>query len=358
MSDTTLCPKCGVVLNLPDGIAGRRLRCPKCGERFLVGGVPAVPAPPPGPKPPTPQSPPADTRRPTSSLMLTESGETQMPRSDRDLRETFSPDLLMSAEDTPPKKKPGSGSGSGPEIADAASLLGEDEPTPRKRRRDEKLAEGRSKARRCPSCGGVVPIGMSLCGQCGLDLDTGQRTLLDEILETAPVPKRKQGTPIGIMVVGGVVLFVSAMLTMLALVQATRQEAESTGPLSRQNGFLSLALVGGFCIYAAVQFLRGRSLKLLIVALMIGGAVDLVGMIGLPLYFTLNATEVVDSHRVGIDDEDLPAIQNVAQELDARIITWGIALLLCDAAAMVYLLSPRVNRHFERARPTSPVAIT
>src|SRR5208283_355001 len=37
MSRTILCQKCGIVLNLPASItAGKKLKCPKCGNRFAV----------------------------------------------------------------------------------------------------------------------------------------------------------------------------------------------------------------------------------------------------------------------------------------------------------------------------------
>ncbi len=37
MPQTTQCKSCGIVLNLPDRVpAGKRLRCPKCGLRFVV----------------------------------------------------------------------------------------------------------------------------------------------------------------------------------------------------------------------------------------------------------------------------------------------------------------------------------
>ena len=57
--------------------------------------------------------------------------------------------------------------------ADVLALF-QDEP---KTNRKPKGAEARAKARRCPDCGGVVGVGMSLCNTCGLDLDTGQRTV-------------------------------------------------------------------------------------------------------------------------------------------------------------------------------------
>ena len=49
-------------------------------------------------------------------------------------------------------------------------------------------------------------------------------------------------------------------------------------------GKFSLALVCLFGVYASSQFLRGRSFKLLLIALCLGGAVDIVALIALPIY--------------------------------------------------------------------------
>src|SRR4051812_47402439 len=37
MQRTTQCNRCGIVLNVPARAAGRRLKCPRCGERFSLG---------------------------------------------------------------------------------------------------------------------------------------------------------------------------------------------------------------------------------------------------------------------------------------------------------------------------------
>src|SRR4051795_2010122 len=37
MPRTIQCNHCGVVLNVPDGAEGRRLKCPKCGVKFAIG---------------------------------------------------------------------------------------------------------------------------------------------------------------------------------------------------------------------------------------------------------------------------------------------------------------------------------
>ena len=37
MPRTIQCKSCGIILNIPDNVsAGKRLRCPKCGLRFVV----------------------------------------------------------------------------------------------------------------------------------------------------------------------------------------------------------------------------------------------------------------------------------------------------------------------------------
>jgi len=45
-------------------------------------------------------------------------------------------------------------------------------------------AKSGTKPKACPTCGGHVPIGMSICQTCGLDLDTGMRVGLDDDLDS------------------------------------------------------------------------------------------------------------------------------------------------------------------------------
>ena len=37
MPRTTQCNQCGIILNLPENAGGKRLKCPKCGTKFVVG---------------------------------------------------------------------------------------------------------------------------------------------------------------------------------------------------------------------------------------------------------------------------------------------------------------------------------
>jgi len=202
MLNTIQCPECGVVLNVPDSAAGRRLRCPHCAAKFaapdfkpassgLAGGGPA--------------SSPFSSRGVGSSGSVEfpssrSSGDFDLPTSPGPLRDTF--DLPLLADDPP--ARPGAASrpaSADPAAADAAALF-RDEP---KSARRPKGAEARSQARRCPSCSGVVPIGMSLCTHCGLDLDTGRRVApLDIIEDEMPEATRPASPPMGLIFVGAV----------------------------------------------------------------------------------------------------------------------------------------------------------
>ncbi len=66
MPQVIRCPKCAKMMQVPDGVAGKQVRCPSCKQIFLVGATPAparepavaVPRPvPPPSKPPTPVPP-------------------------------------------------------------------------------------------------------------------------------------------------------------------------------------------------------------------------------------------------------------------------------------------------------------
>src|SRR5262245_31169196 len=48
MPRTIVCPKCGVVLNVPPEAQGRRLKCPKCVEKFYATDAERAPSTAPG----------------------------------------------------------------------------------------------------------------------------------------------------------------------------------------------------------------------------------------------------------------------------------------------------------------------
>ncbi len=236
MPRTIQCPQCGVVLNVPEAAAGRRLKCPKCATKFAADG---------GPPPPRPSSSTLNTHGMASSVTLPAAplSELDLPVAPGSLREQF--DLPLLGED-PPASRPAA-------EADPMALLRDDPPS----RRKPMAAEARSQARRCPTCGGVVPRGMSLCSTCGLDLESGRRIDLTEELDAMPAPLRRSAPPIGAWIVGGLSIFASVLFSIISLIQWQKGE----------TGYLFLLVVCLFGIYASVQFLRGKSLKLLVIAL-------------------------------------------------------------------------------------------
>jgi predicted nucleic acid-binding Zn-ribbon protein len=239
MPHTTKCTQCGIQLNIPEGAAGRRLKCPKCGTRFL----PDAPNPNAASSSMRPGIPDAslDSKYEVSPLRSRPDppassgdprkgghGQADMPTASGDLRDTFDLPLLVDDEPAAPRSR---------QVGDAAALFQEKPGATRR----QSAAEARARARRCPTCGGVVPAGMSLCNSCGLNLETGLRIDLDEDLAPAPLI-RSAGTPLGVSIIGGLVFLGSVILTLVSLIQASRAE-EGTG-------FLLLTLVFGFGIYA------------------------------------------------------------------------------------------------------------
>lgn len=328
MHRTLQCPQCGVVLNVPEAAVGRRLKCPKCGNRF--GGGPAN-----GVTPPPPAGPAVADARMASATNISAitNREAGMPLAEGDLRETFELST-MQGEAGLPVGDPGGGPSPGREAADAIALFNT-EPAPRHPRN---AAEGRKQARRCPTCGGVVPIGMSICSSCGLDLETGRR-ILDDFEPAAPMTRRAT-MPIGVGVVGGISFLVALLLFSATLVKWA-------GGL---QGAPFLAAVCAFGVYAAVQFLRSKSVKLLVIALTFGAVFDVIAMIGMPIYNAQRAqADVVALEGAGnLEDEGTGVARPITELLDLNLISWGIALLLAYAAIAVYLNSPPVRRHFHR----------
>jgi hypothetical protein len=185
---------------------------------------------------------------------------------------------------------------------------------------------------------------MSLCNRCGLDLDTGQRHVLEELFEEPPTPKRASGPPMGILVVGGLALAASLAAGVVAIGFSLQEGAS-------QLGYLALAAVAFFGVYAAVQFLRGRSARLIVLTLLLGAAIDVVALIAMPIYAANNPQQVEFGPILALPgDEGAPQVEGVAQRFAQQWwkIKWGIGLLLFDAGALIYLTTPGVRRHFER----------
>jgi hypothetical protein len=245
---------------------------------------------------------------------------------DGDLRETFDPGALV-ADDLPPAA--GSGRRSR-RVADAAALFCHEPALGRTTAADE-----RKRARPCPSCGGIVPVGMALCPNCGLDLETGMRVDLDELIEDAPPPVFHEDAPVSALLVGGFALLASLALTGFAFLKWTEGLA----------GAEFLGLVGLFAVFASVQFLLGKSAKPLLIALALGATIDLIGLIALPVY---RAQEEPVVERPVSEVEERPEIRPYAERLDTQSITWGIVLMVLCSGIAIYLVTPSAQRHLRR----------
>jgi hypothetical protein len=334
MPRTIQCNRCGVILNLPKQIAvGKRLKCPKCATRFVVSeddasslsGLPG-------------QVDAANTtsfdleKRPPSREDL------PIPTSEGDLRDTFDLPLVGGGGREVEQGHPAAGYGN----ADAAALFKDDSPSKRR----PTAAEARTRARRCTHCGGGVPPGMSLCPTCGTDQETGMRAALEDDLAPPP-PPRPQGPPLHVAIVGGLCATAGLVFTLLGVIESTRSESNV-----QNYAWLVLALVSGFGIYACVQFIRGKSVKLLMLALAMGVAVDVIGLIAYPIVRAMIAdpdqikTEVKP---VDLGDSNIE-IRPFEKRIDTQTIGFGVTVILVYAALSLYLMSPPVKKYLFQAR--------
>jgi hypothetical protein len=334
MPQTTQCSHCGIILNLPPGIKpGKRLKCPRCGTRFVITESDASSAS---------TAPGLADAAATSKFDLPRPAvvpEDLPPPSlgEGDLREAFDLPLVSgSARDME--------RGEGMPAAQTADVGGLFDDRPAKRRMT--AAEARSQARRCVTCGAGVPKGMSICGTCGTDQETGLRVGLEDDLAPPPPPP-PQGPPVHVSIAGGLCITGSLILLILAMIQTTR--AGSTVELL---SWLSLALVSAFGIYGSVQFIRGKSTKQLIVALTLGAIVDVLGLVALPLLqpFLEDAESIVSPIVPQAPEESDVGIRPFEERIDLKRIMAGIGLILVYVIFALYLISPPVKR-FIQGRP-------
>jgi predicted nucleic acid-binding Zn-ribbon protein len=337
MPRTTQCTNCGVVLNLPDEVVGKKLKCPKCGTKFqadhpsgkgssIILGVPVA-----GPasseeipkRRSSPSLPPTGKRPDSSQTIPPNRSEDGLPVAAGDLRETFDLPMMREAA-VPSATKP---------AADALALFEETRPSTRR----PSAAEARSKARRCPNCGGVVPVGMSICSSCGLDLETGMRVGLEDDL-TPPPPPPPSGPPLSIAIIGGICLVGSIAATVVPMARWL---------VWHEDGWQWFIPVGAFAIFSSVHFLRGKSAKLLLVALTLGVLIDVLALIALPVYMA-NAEATVIEVAPGNEDPNSAGeiIQSPAERLreHQQQITTGILALIAYAGLTAFLCSPPVTR--------------
>ena len=206
MPQTIQCKKCWIILNLPGGLKpGKRLKCPRCGTRFVITESDASSAS---------TAPGLDDATATSYEMPKQPVfQDDLPPSlgEGDLREAFDLPLVSGSA----RDMERGGGEPGAQAADAAALF-DDKPAKRR----TTAAEARSQARRCVTCGSGVPKGMSICGVCGTDQETGLRVGLEDDLAPPPPPP-PSGPPIHVSVAGGLCITGSLILLVLAVIQST-----------------------------------------------------------------------------------------------------------------------------------------
>jgi hypothetical protein len=185
---------------------------------------------------------------------------------------------------------------------------------------------------------------MSICMTCGTDQETGMRVGLEDDLAPPP-PPQAPGPPLHVAVVGGLLGVGALILLVLSLINSVG------GAESLQNyGWLCLAVVAGFGIFAVVQFVRLKSAKLLMAALTLGVVIDLMVLVAMPLVIANWDTAQTISTVHSDDPEDSGVqIKPFEERLDTRRITFGITLVVIYAVLAVYLMSPAVKKPLQRA---------
>lgn len=327
MPRTTQCQNCGIILNLPANIAaGKRLKCPKCGNKFALSVEDAsAESTLAGPADADWQSRlEMDVRRPTPE-------DLPLGLADKDLRETFELPLMSGRDIERSSAAPDA------PISDAASLL--EDPIPK---RKMTAAEARSRARRCAECGGIVPQGMLTCISCGLDQETGQKVGLDDDL-IPPPPPRPTGPPLHVSIVGGLCGTAGLILFLLSLIKSVG------GPEGWQKyGWLCLALVSGFGIFACVQFIRGKSVKLLMLALTLGVVIDVLALVAMPLILANfgDTQDIITNVKPEDPDSSDIAIKPYEDRIDIQSIKYGITFIVIYAFMSVYLMLTPVKKYF------------
>ena len=334
MPRTTLCQKCGVVLNLPASItAGKKLKCPKCGNRFTATE--------------------ADLNSNSSSRVAVDTAlsatremkkppltadERPVPNAESNLRERFSAPMGTGAS------VERSAAGGAVSASSDAEALFQDQPV---RKKKSSAAQARAQARRCLQCGGHVPIGMSTCVNCGVDQETGMRVGQEDDLAPSPPPPPE--APLHVSITGFLCGLAAVILLILGLVQSIRTQAGVS-----RYGWMCLAVVSSLGIFGAVQFLKGRSAKQLMIALTLGVLVNLAFLIAVPIYqanFSDEETALVrvkDKNHPGSYDDENIEIQPISERLDGERLTLGFIVILLYALLSVYLMSPSVKRYLAR----------
>jgi hypothetical protein len=208
---------------------------------------------------------------------------------------------------------------------------------------------------------------MSLCSACGLDLDTGKRELVEHVFEDdIPPPPQPAGPPISISLIGGLTLIASLVLGIFAITKLGFSFGTAEG-----LGGLCFTLICIFGVWASFEFLRGRSAKLLMIAIVLGAAMDVIVLIGFPVYqansdvpieeITSGRTSDTNATRAADSDDDNLRIVSPQERLEAiggrPKIMLGVGILVLSFGLLVYLSTGSVSRHFERPRFSPPVSL-
>jgi hypothetical protein len=166
-------------------------------------------------------------------------------------------------------------------------------------------------------------------------------------------------------VVGGLTLLASLVLGIFAITKLGFSFSSAEG-----LGGLCFSLVCAFGVWASFDFLRGKSAKPLMVALMLGAVMDVIVLIGMPIV-QANDTAVEEAadtvpvaktpKQTGLDDDADIRIKNPGERLKESgglaKIELGIGLLLVSAGILIYLSTAGVRKHFERPRLPSPLTV-
>jgi hypothetical protein len=177
---------------------------------------------------------------------------------------------------------------------------------------------------------------MSICQTCGLDLETNSRVSLEDDLAPQSAP-RAASLPIAVGIIGGICLLGSLFFAVLT----------ASLWLRGYDGYQYFVPVCLFGVIAAVQFLRLKSLRLLLMAMSLGVALDVVGLIAMPIYDAHSQTTIKErTVPVSSPDEEGVIIESAVNRLDSQRLGLGIGLILAYAGVSAYLLSPQVKRHF------------
>lgn len=345
MTRTIHCPSCKVDLTIPEEAGSRRLRCPKCATRFYPDGPPAARSSGPSSSLLATNAQPPGSSKAEAALSATNQPKSKTPPRDAVRKPAPKPrdplDILLVDDEPHGPNRPA-------KVADAAAMFRDDPPA---HGRKKAAAEAKREARRCPSCGSVVLSGMSLCGHCGLDLDTGRRyEIAVEMLDDAPPPMAVGGPPVMVLVIGMIALATGLALALLSVFSLNKLGAWLLTPV---------CLFGAF---AGLQFLRGKALKLMIVSLMLGGGVDLVALVILPIMMadegvvpeSGDQANTVDKPGEGVKaepgDSDSVPLKPLPERIDGTKVAVGIGIFLMDAAMLIAIATPGVHHYFEKRR--------